>query len=100
MTNQPKRFTMPCPGCSEPVYLDPLNGWRNDASGYTCGNPRGHSYAVSEKLGRAFHEAGEQILRENGLIKTVPLPAWEDINDLQRLMVFSGVTAVLLEASR
>lgn len=98
--NESKRLMMTCPGCSEQVYLDPSNGWRNDTSGYTCGNLRGHSYAVSDKLGRAFHEAGAQMLKDNGLAETIPLPAWDEINELQRLMVFSGVTAVLMEASR
>ena len=30
---------MVCPGCGELLYLDPMNGWRNDTSGYTCKPP-------------------------------------------------------------
>lgn len=27
---------MLCPGCGVPLYLDPMDGWRNDGAGYTC----------------------------------------------------------------
>jgi hypothetical protein len=28
--------TIICPGCGNKVYLDPMNGWRNDTVGYGC----------------------------------------------------------------
>jgi hypothetical protein len=30
---------MECPGCGVWVYLSPMDGWRNDAYGYTCEPP-------------------------------------------------------------
>jgi len=31
---------MVCPGCGHEVYLDPMDGWRNDSDGFTCDPPR------------------------------------------------------------
>ena len=59
-----KTFTMTCPGCSTQVYLDRADGWRND-NGFTCRHGwNSHGEAVMDKLGRVFHEAGEQVLAD------------------------------------
>ena len=100
MSNQPKSTTMTCPGCSELVYLDHADGWRG-ANGSACRHGwNSHGEAVMDKLGRAFHEAGEQVLADVGMSSVVNMPLWADATPLQKMMVFSGVTAVLLEASR
>ena len=89
-----------CPGCDETVYLDPRHGWRSDAAGDSCAHPMGHGFAVLDRLGRAFHEAGIQVLKDTGMDRALTLPRWSEVNDLQRTMAFAGVTAVLLEAAR
>jgi regulator of protease activity HflC (stomatin/prohibitin superfamily) len=32
----PTRPSMVCPGCGHELYLDPMDGWRNDSDGFTC----------------------------------------------------------------
>jgi hypothetical protein len=32
----PTRPLMVCPGCGHELYLDPMDGWRNDSDGFTC----------------------------------------------------------------
>jgi len=39
-TKQGEAKRMTCPGCGHEVYLDPLDGWRNDSDGFTCEPPR------------------------------------------------------------
>lgn len=93
-----KTFTMTCPGCSEQVELDPARGWfSRGVGGLVCQGKTWHGSVISEKLGRAFHEAGAQALADAGLDKVVHLPDWEDTNEIQRLMVYTGITAVLME---
>lgn len=100
MTTPPKRFEMTCPNCQEVVHLDTEDGWVSDnGSGCNDGLWTTHGEVVMDKLGKAFHEAGEQVLLDIGMASVVNMPLWTDATPLQKMMVFSGVTAVLLEAT-
>lgn len=94
----PTRNLYTCAGCQNKVWLDPAIGWVNDLG--PCRNPLGHSWAMMDKLGRAFHDAGRQALEDTGMDRVLELPPYDSLNDLQRLMVQAGVTAVVMELDK